>query len=98
MIGNGMNIKSMAYVDNVAAFVDFCMDKSSGIHIYNYIDKPDLNMNDLVKLVRSTIFNKDNITSGADISFVFKILILLKFIKQNCTVFQMKVSGHLCTG
>ncbi len=61
MIGNGMNIKSMAYVDNVAAFVDFCMDKSSGIHIYNYIDKPDLNMNDLVKLVRSTIFNKDNI-------------------------------------
>ena len=61
MIGNGKNIKSMAYVDNVAAFVDFCMEKSSGIHIYNYIDKPDLNMNDLVKLVKKTLFKKDNI-------------------------------------
>ena len=29
--------------------------------LYNYIDKPDLNMNELVSFTRNTLFNKNNV-------------------------------------
>ncbi|MAJ44714.1 MAG: UDP-N-acetylglucosamine 4-epimerase [Candidatus Marinimicrobia bacterium] len=61
MVGNGKNIKSMAYVANVAAFLEHVIKKSEGIHIFNYVDKPDLNMNNLIKLVRKTLFKKNNV-------------------------------------
>lgn len=61
MIGDGKNIKSMAYVDNVAAFIEYSLEIKDGIHIYNYIDKPDFNMNDLVKLTRKTLLQKNNV-------------------------------------
>lgn len=48
MIGDGLNRKSMAYVENVAAFLEYSLDFKPGIHIYNYIDKPDFTMNTLV--------------------------------------------------
>jgi len=51
MIGKGNNVKSMAYVENVAAFLEYCINFPSGFHLYNYIDKPDLDMNTLVKSV-----------------------------------------------
>ncbi len=48
MIGRGLNRKSMAYVENVAAFIEYSLNFKTGIHIYNYTDKPDLTMNQLV--------------------------------------------------
>ncbi|WP_096084691.1 NAD-dependent epimerase/dehydratase family protein [Agaribacterium haliotis] len=48
MIGKGNNRKSMAYVENVAAFIEHSLRFSPGIHTYNYIDKPDFDMNTLV--------------------------------------------------
>jgi nucleoside-diphosphate-sugar epimerase len=48
MVGDGLNRKSMAYVENVAAFLEYSLDFKPGVHIYNYIDKPDFSMNDLV--------------------------------------------------
>ena len=61
MVGNGKNIKSIAYVENVAAFIEYSLNMSSGTHIYNYIDKPDLTMNDFVRKVNKVINNKENI-------------------------------------
>ena len=61
MIGNGNNIKSMAYVDNVAEFVKFSLSFKKNLHIYNYIDKPDLDMNSLVKMTRKILFEKNNV-------------------------------------
>ena len=61
MFGSGSNIKSMAYVENVAAFLEYCINLNSGNHLFNYIDKPDLNMNELIKFSRKILFNKDNI-------------------------------------
>ncbi len=52
MIGNGRNHKSMAYVGNVVAFFDHCLSLPSGLHLCNYVDQPDLSMNDLVGRVR----------------------------------------------
>jgi len=48
MVGNGLNRKSMAYVENVAAFLEYSLSFKPGVHIYNYIDKPDFTMNALV--------------------------------------------------
>lgn len=48
MVGDGRNRKSMAYVENVAAFIQYSLSFKPGVHIYNYIDKPDFTMNALV--------------------------------------------------
>lgn len=50
MIGDGENLKSMAYVGNVAAFLYFCLSLP-GSHLFNYADKPDMTMNRLVRVV-----------------------------------------------
>lgn len=52
MIGDGQNKKSMAYVGNVAAFINHSMSLPAGEHIFNYVDKPDYSMSDLVRLVK----------------------------------------------
>jgi len=61
MVGNGENRKSMAYVGNVAALLNYTLTFNPGFHLFNYIDKPDLDMNTLVAMVRRTLFNKDNV-------------------------------------
>ena len=49
MVGDGENRKSMAYVGNVVAFIAFLIENNmEGYHVFNYIDKPDFTMNDLV--------------------------------------------------
>lgn len=58
MVGKGKNKKSMAYVGNVVAFVRHLIDNvKSGYNVYNYIDKPDLDMNELVAAV-SNVFER----------------------------------------
>jgi nucleoside-diphosphate-sugar epimerase len=58
MVGNGNNHKSMAYVGNVVAFVKYMIDTvTDGYNVFNYIDKPDNNMNQLVSHV-SSVLNK----------------------------------------
>ena len=61
MFGNGKNRKSMAYVENVAAFLEYSLSFKPGLHIYNYIDKPDFDMNTLVSEARKTLFEKNNV-------------------------------------
>lgn len=61
MVGAGENLKSMAYVDNVAAFFVHALDFEEGVHLYNYIDKPDYTMNGLVRSVRRKLKGKDDI-------------------------------------
>ena len=56
MVGNGNNKKSMAYVGNIVAFVKYMIDKcTTGYNIFNYIDKPDFTMNDLVNHVEKVL-------------------------------------------
>lgn len=55
-VGKGTNKKSMAYVGNVVAFVKFLIEeKKSGYNVYNYIDKPDFDMNELIALVEKVL-------------------------------------------
>lgn len=50
MVGKGTNRKSMNYVENVAAFLEYELshDNEPGEHLYNYCDEPAYDMNHLV--------------------------------------------------
>lgn len=58
MVGDGTNCKSMAYVENLVAFIRYTARLGPGVHLYNYVDQPDLTMNDLVARVRQTVLSK----------------------------------------
>ncbi|HRC59439.1 MAG TPA: NAD-dependent epimerase/dehydratase family protein [Candidatus Propionivibrio aalborgensis] len=61
MVGVGENRKSMAYVENVVAFIRHMAKSGPGVHLSNYIDKPDLSMNELVSHVRATVLGKPGV-------------------------------------
>ncbi len=61
MVGHGENRKSMAYVENVAAFIEHSMSFKPGVHIFNYIDKPDFTMNQLVESVKRALGHSQKI-------------------------------------
>ena len=60
MIGSGRNKKSMAYVGNVAAFLLYV---SSNVEtgVFNYVDKPDFDMNTLVAKVRKELSGNQSV-------------------------------------
>lgn len=58
MIGSGKNKKSMAYVGNIAAFLNHLIDKPTNHQVFNYADKPDFDMNELVYTVNKSLNKK----------------------------------------
>ena len=61
MVGKGENKKSMAYIGNVIAFLEACISADEKYGVYNYVDTPDLTMNELVSQVRAKLKGKDNV-------------------------------------
>lgn len=61
MIGNGKNKKSMAYVENLSSFLTKCIFSVEPYSIYNYVDYPNLSMNELVSIVRSKLIGKNSV-------------------------------------
>jgi nucleoside-diphosphate-sugar epimerase len=60
MIGEGKNKKSMAYIDNVVAFLETCISANQKYGVFNYVDTPDLTMNELVSFVRAELKDARN--------------------------------------
>lgn len=61
MVGSGLNRKSMAYIGNIVAFLEKCVEADKSYAVYNYVDTPDFDMNTLIRQVRSTLQGKDSI-------------------------------------
>jgi nucleoside-diphosphate-sugar epimerase len=61
MIGNGKNKKSMAYVENLSAFLVRCIESDKKYAVYNYVDAPDFTMNELVSFVRGKLRGKTSV-------------------------------------
>jgi nucleoside-diphosphate-sugar epimerase len=56
MVGSGQNCKSMSYVENVAAFCQFAAGLEGGqIHVFNYADKPDMKVREIVDCLSSEL-------------------------------------------
>lgn len=101
MIGDGENIKSMAYVKNVASFFEYSINFEKGLHIFNYIDKPDLNMNQLITIIREVLFKKRNVGIrvpkyiGISLGRIFDIFAAL--IKKNLPISHIRVIKFIST-
>jgi len=61
MIGDGKNIKSMAFVENVASFIVYSLKLEKNFYLFNYIDEPSLNMNEIVYIIKRNLFNSKSI-------------------------------------
>ena len=61
MVGKGENKKSMAYIGNIVAFLEACIATKQKYGLYNYVDTPDLTMNELVSLVRTKLKGKTGV-------------------------------------
>lgn len=60
-IGSGKNFKSLAYIDNVVDFVSSTINFKSGYHCYNYVDKPDMDMNQVISTIYKALGKKEPI-------------------------------------
>lgn len=101
MFGDGRNVKSMAYVENVAKFLVQCTAHKPGVHVYNYVDKPDLSMNELVHVVRKTLFGKSGVGLrlpaflGISIGIGFDLLAWL--IRRPLPISSIRVKKFMAT-
>jgi nucleoside-diphosphate-sugar epimerase len=73
MVGNGENRKSMAYVENIAAFLEYALTFKPGVHVYNYVDKQDFTMNRLVGTVRRMLGKSERV--GFRLPYVVGLII-----------------------
>jgi nucleoside-diphosphate-sugar epimerase len=55
MVGKGKNKKSMGYVLNLSSFLIKVLELGPGQHIYNYADKPDLTVQELVSIANKAL-------------------------------------------
>jgi len=85
MVGDGLNRKSMAYVENIAAFLEYSLDFKPGVHIYNYIDKPDFTMNTLVAHVNKLL--------GRSAEIKFRLPFSLGLLIGSCFDLVAKIIG-----
>jgi len=95
MIGSGNNKKSMAYVGNLASFIKNRMKSGKGYEIYNYADKPDLSMNELVLLCEKSLnFKVPRIKVpylfGMTSAFIIKIIFLMFGKKSSINPLRVK--------
>ena len=96
MIGNGKNRKSMAYVENVAAFIQKSIDLGPGIHCFNYVDKPDSDMNSLVKTIEDALNIKRSsrfrlpFLLGLWVGYIFDALSLISRKKFQISSIRIK--------
>ena len=81
MVGNGRNRKSMAYIGNVVAFLEACWKSDHGSALFNYVDTPDIDMNNLVSYVRKRISSK----SGVGARLPYWLGMLLGFLADGAS-------------
>ena len=61
MVGKGENKKSMAYIGNIVAFLEACIATDQKYGLYNYVDTPNMTMNELVTQVRAKLRGKTGV-------------------------------------
>ena len=95
MVGSGENKKSMAYIENITGFTKYILEKQqSNYEVYNYVDKPDLSMNELIRIVNQSLGRK---SSHIKIPYSIGLLgaycfdILAKILRRKFVVSSIRV-------
>ena len=101
MIGNGENKKSMAYIHNVVEFLEACITIKQNYAVYNYVDTPDLTMNELVSQVRLTLKGKANVgprlPKWFGISVGYLADAVARMSNKNLPISSIRVSKFIST-
>lgn len=101
MVGNGRNVKSMAYVENTAAFLEYAMTFTPGVHLYNYVDKPDLSMNELVGLIRakraSSVMDRLRIPYSAGHVLGYALDVVARLLHREFPISAIRVKKFCAT-
>ena len=101
MIGKGKNKKSMAYVGNVVAFIKNKFEESKlGYHVFNYADKPDLSMLELVSIIETKMkikLPKIKIPYffGMIVGYIFDFLSLVT--RKNFSISSIRIKKFCAT-
>ena len=85
MVGNGKNKKSMGYVLNCSKFLTFLLKTTSGMHLYNFADKPDLRIEELVRITRHALGKKNDLS--------FRLPYIIGLLGGYAFDFLSKVTG-----
>lgn len=60
MVGKGNNKKSLAFINNITAFVVHCLKTHAGLNLFNYVDKPESNMNHIIDTIYKGLNKKQS--------------------------------------
>ena len=95
MVGKGENKKSMAYIGNIVAFLEACIETEQTYGVYNYVDTPDLTMNELVSQVRAKLRGRDGVGPRLPywlgLIFGYTADLVAKFRDKNLSVSSIRV-------
>jgi len=81
MVGEGSNRKSIAYVGNIAAFLKFLLTVGGQqTEVFNYADKPDLRMNEMVPLVRDSFGYGASLPMRLPYGLIYPVAMVLDWI------------------
>lgn len=86
MVGKGENKKSMAYIHNIVAFLEDCISIKKNYGVYNYVDTPDLTMNELISQVRVILTGKN----GIGLRLPYWLGLILGFIADAVSFLSQK--------
>jgi GlcNAc-P-P-Und epimerase len=84
-VGKGINRKSMGYILNLTSFLSTLLESEPGQFAYNYSDKPDLCMNELIKIFHNTL--------GKNPKVNFQIPYALGLMGGYCYDMLAKITG-----
>lgn len=87
MIGPGNNKKSMAYVENVAAFLTACISAEAGHGVFNYVDHPDFSMNELIEAINISLKGK----AGVGLRIPYSMGLFLGAIADGLAIFGIRL-------
>lgn len=79
LIGRGQNIKSIAFVENVTAFIYFCLELDADKEFFNFTDIPDLPTQQLAEIINKKLGNSNKIMSvpytfGLFVGYVYDLI------------------------
>lgn len=83
MIGSGANHKSVCYVENCAGFIAYSLTLPQGTHTYNYVDKPDLDMNSLTNQVAQLCGRRGTASLPLPMPMVYAAVGLLDLVART---------------
>ena len=99
-IGRCENKKSMAYIGNVVALIAYVINNSKDYNVYNYVDKPDLSMNELVDVVGKSLNKKIptlRIPYAAGVLGGYCFDLLAKMTKKKLSISSIRVKKFCAT-